>query len=74
MGWHTGMRNHLHPLMKQKKSVNYAKPFAGRAQWIADLGPWYGSSNRVNMVLKPWVGMGESGSAQRLPARIKYHM
>ena len=42
--------------------------------WVADLGPWYGSSNMVNMGLKPWEGVGESGDAQRLPARIISHI
>ena len=68
------MRNHLNLLMKRRKSWNNAKPLAERDEWITDLGLWYGLRNRFNRGLKPWSGVGESGSAKRFPARIKYHM
>ena len=74
MGWYTDTRNHLHPLMKQWTSRNDVKPLTRRARWVSDLSLWSGSRNRVIRKLKPWDGMGESGKAQRLPARIWYHM
>ena len=58
VGWHTSMRNHLHPLMKRRISRNNANPLARRAGWVADLGPGYGSSNRVTRELKLWAGLG----------------
>ena len=61
------MRNYLHPLMKQRTSRNNEKTLSGRAGWVADLGQWSGSSNRVRRGLEPWAGVGESGSAQRFP-------
>ena len=74
MGWQTITRNHLHPLMKQRTSWNYAKISAGRDGLIADLGPWSGSSNRVMRVLKPWDGVGESGGVYIFPERTISHM
>ena len=49
-------------------------PLSGRDGWVADLGPWYGLINMVNTGLEPWKGVGESGDAQRLPARIISHI
>ena len=50
------------------------KSLGGRSGWVSDLCLWSGSSIRVNRGLKTWAGVGESGTAQRLPARIIYHM
>ena len=61
MGWHTNVRDHLHPLRKQIMSWNNANTLARRAGWVAYLGPWYGLSNRVNRELKCWAGVGEWG-------------
>ena len=36
------MRNHLHPLVKQRMSWNDAKTLYGRYGWVADLVPWSG--------------------------------
>ena len=74
VGWHTNVRNHLHPLMKRRTSWNNENPLDWRAGWVADLGPWSRSSNRVSRGLKPWGGVGESGAAHRFPARIRSHM
>ena len=68
------MSNHLHPLMKRRTSPNDRNPLAGRAGWVANLGPWSGPSSRVNRGLKPWVGVGESGAVQRFPVRIRYYI
>ena len=68
------MRNHLHPLMKQRTSSNDANTLARRDTWVAELGPWSGSSNRVIRGLKPWDGVGESWAAPGLPASIRSHM
>ena len=54
MGWHTKMRNHLHQLMKRRASREDAKTFSRRDVWVADLGLWSGSSNRVSRGLEPW--------------------
>ena len=48
--------------------------FPGGDGSVADLGMWYGSSNRVNMGLKTCAGVGESGSAQILIVSIRSHM
>ena len=55
------MRNHLHPLMTRKTSRDDAKPLAGRAGWVYDLGQWSGSKNRITRGLKAWAGVGGSG-------------
>ena len=41
------MRNHLYLLMKRRTYWNNAKHLSERAGWVADLGPWSGSSSRV---------------------------
>ena len=48
------MRNHLHLLMKRRKSWKYVKNFVGRNEWFTNLGPWSGSSIRVSRGIKPW--------------------
>ena len=68
------MRNHLHPLMKRRTSCNDANTLAERDGWVAGLGLWSGPSNRYNRGLKPCAGVGESGYAQRFPARIRSHI
>ena len=68
------MMNHLHPLTKQRMSWNNAKPLAGRYGWVADLGLWSGSSNRVSRGLTPRGGVGDSGAVQRFPAMIRSHL
>ena len=68
------MRNHLHPLVKQRMSWNDAKTLYGRYGWVADLVPWSGLRNMGRRGLKPWSGVGESGSVQRLPAKIRSHI
>ena len=41
------MRNHLHPLMKRRRSRNNEKTLSRSSGWVSDLGPWSGLSNRV---------------------------
>ena len=74
MGWHINMRNHLHPFMKRRMSRNDKNTLARRDGWVADLGLWSGSSNRVSRVLKPWARVEESGAAQRLSASSRSNM
>ena len=52
------MRNHLHLLVKQRKSWKDANDLSGRYGWISNLGPW-----SVLSRLKPWLGVGESATA-----------
>ena len=68
------MRNHLHPLIKQRTSWNNVKTLTGRYGWVADLVPWSVSSSRDSRGLKPWAGVGGVGSAQILPAMIRSHV
>ena len=60
------MRNHLDLLMKQRTAWKDAKPLSGRDGWVSYLGPWSGSSNRVNRGLKPWLGVGAVGLCRGL--------